>query len=90
MKLSWSRQADEDVSGIFDYIARDSPVYASRMVARIESAAISASNLPEAGAMVDEYNQPDLRQVLAGSYRIIYRMEPDQIVVLTVIHGARQ
>lgn len=90
MRTAWSRQAARDVSAIFDYIARDSRLYASRMVARIEAAALSASNLPEAGGLVDEYNQSDLRQVLAGPYRVIYRLESDQIVVLTVIHSARQ
>lgn len=90
MKLSWSRQAAEDVSSIYDYIVRDSRQYALRMIERIEAAAVSASNLPEAGSIVDEYNRADLRQVLAGPYRVIYRLEPDQIVVLTVIHSARQ
>jgi plasmid stabilization system protein ParE len=90
MNLAWSRKAAGDVSAIFDYIARDSRLYATRIVARIETAALSAANLPEAGSLVEEYNQSDLRQVLAGPYRIIYRLEPDQIVVLTVIHGARQ
>ncbi len=90
MKLAWSRKAAGDVSAIFDYIARDSRIYATRMVAKIENAALAASNQPESGSLVAEYSQPDMRQVLAGPYRIIYRLDADQIVILTVIHGARQ
>lgn len=90
MKLAWSRKAAGDVSAIFDYIARDSRIYATRMIARIEEAALAASNQPESGSPVEEHSHSDLRQVLAGPYRIIYRLESEQIVVLTVIHGARR
>ena len=39
--------------------------------------------------MVPEYEAPDIRELIERPYRIIYRVMPDQIDVLAVIHGAR-
>jgi plasmid stabilization system protein ParE len=40
--------------------------------------------------MVPEYESRDLRELLEGPYRIIYRVQPDQIDVLAVVHGAQR
>lgn len=37
-----------------------------------------------------EYNAPDLREVIEGSYRIIYRIKEKQIDVLAVVHSAQE
>jgi len=38
---------------------------------------------------VPEYDAEDIREVIKKPYRIIYRIKPDQIDVVAVIHGAR-
>jgi plasmid stabilization system protein ParE len=38
--------------------------------------------------MVPERNRDDLREVVHGSYRVIYRIDPDKIVILTVRHSS--
>lgn len=40
--------------------------------------------------MVPEYEQEDVREVLEGAYRIIYRILPQQIDVLAVVDSARE
>ncbi len=40
--------------------------------------------------MVLEYQLSDLREVIERPYRIIYRIKPDQIDVLAVLHSAQQ
>ena len=39
--------------------------------------------------MVPEADDENLREVFAYSYRIIYRVETDAVVVVAVIHGKR-
>ena len=39
--------------------------------------------------MVSEYQDPDIREVIEGSYRIIHAITDDEVRVLAVIHGAR-
>jgi plasmid stabilization system protein ParE len=46
-------------------------------------------SMPCLGAEVPEYADESIREVLFRSYRIIYRILPDRIDVLAVIHGAQ-
>ena len=41
------------------------------------------------GRVVPELGLQDLREILVGSYRVIYRVREDEVHVLTVHHGAR-
>jgi toxin ParE1/3/4 len=42
------------------------------------------------GHAVPEYQDPAIRQVLEGNYRIIYRVGEEGVEILAVIHAARQ
>jgi plasmid stabilization system protein ParE len=45
---------------------------------------------PESGRPVPELpDRPDLRVVIHDAYRVIYRVEPGRVSVLTVRHGRR-
>lgn len=39
--------------------------------------------------MVPELQRPDVREVIVGSYRVVYLVGPSVVHVLTVFHGAR-
>lgn len=47
---------------------------------------------PFAGRMVPEYELNEVREVIEGSYRIIYLIKEaeDQIEILAVIHSSRE
>ena len=45
---------------------------------------------PMSGRMVPEYELPDIREVIEGPYRIVYRIKPEQIDVLAVVHASRK
>ena len=45
--------------------------------------------MPHAGRLVPEFGRDDLREVLLGTYRIIYQVHTDEIWVVTVIEGHR-
>ena len=51
---------------------------------------LSPSSFHLRGRMVPEFQAEDIREVIERPYRIIYRIKPEQIDVLAVIHGARQ
>jgi plasmid stabilization system protein ParE len=42
---------------------------------------------PESGRMLPERPRNDLREVIHGPYRVIYRLDPEQVVILTVRHS---
>ena len=71
------------------YIARRSPRYADAMIQRIVDRSELLSQYPMIGAVVAEYDDEQLRELLEGPFRIIYRNLPDQVDVIAVIHAAR-
>ena len=45
--------------------------------------------LPESGWVVAEFNEPSVREIVYGNYRIIYRYRQRRVQILAVVHGAR-
>lgn len=82
MRVRWTDSARSQLRGIYDYISRDSPVYARRMVDRLTARSKKIGKMPLLGAVVPEYGLPDVREVLD-------RVKPRQVEILAVIHGAR-
>lgn len=89
MTISWAGPATRDLSSIRAYIAQDSEYYADRFIERIVGAVENLSTFPEMGRMVPEINVPDIRELLFHNYRIIYRLEANRVLVITVAHAAR-
>jgi toxin ParE1/3/4 len=88
-RLTWNAAALDDVDAAAAYIARDSPRYAAAFVRRIRDAARSLRTLSERGRMVPELGEPAVRELLVGSYRLIYEMHQREVIVLALVHGAR-
>lgn len=88
-EIRWSLTAGEDLREIEEYIARDSPVYAVRTVDRIVESVERLEMFPLSGRMVPEFEREDLREVIFGSYRIVYLVQEVTVTILRVVHGAR-
>ena len=88
MKVHWTDTAEGHLGAIYAYIAQDSPEYARRMVDRLTRRSQQIAEFPFSGRRVPEYDVDQIREVIEGSFRIIYHIKADQIDVLAVIHGA--
>lgn len=89
MTVHWTAGAVQQLRAIYDYIAQSSPQYAKRMVGRLTTRSDQIGVFPLSGRVVPEYQAPQVREVIEGSYRSIYHIKPDQIDVVAVIHGSR-
>jgi len=89
MIVHWTENAIEHLVNIYEYIAINSPTYGKKMVDRITRRSEQIAEHPLSGRKVPEYDAEDIRELIEKPYRIIYRIKPDQIDVLAVIHGAR-
>ena len=90
MRIVWSPLALERVNEAAEYIARDRPEAARRWVRSLFEAVRRLERFPESGRPVPELShRSELREVIHGAYRVIYRVEPGQVSVLTVRHGRR-
>ena len=88
-RITWCRQARADVASIREYIARDSPANAKRVVAAIEQAADLLADVPYGFRMIPEFQDPNRRETFVYEYRLIYRIEADRVRILRVVHGRR-
>src|SRR5262245_34381909 len=89
-KLLWSEQARQDLLDIRRYISRDNPRAASAFVNRLRRAAGRLRDFPEAGAVLAELDDPEVREIVHDGYRVVYRYAPKTVRILTVVHGARR
>jgi toxin ParE1/3/4 len=88
--ILWTDSARADLRVIHAFIAKDSRVYAKRMIDRIKKAVDRLKRFPGSGTQVHEWDRPDLREIMVGNYRVIYRLDEQSAVILTVIHAASQ
>ncbi|MDX2251534.1 MAG: type II toxin-antitoxin system RelE/ParE family toxin [Nitrospira sp.] len=87
--LVWTRRAIEDIQTIQRFIEKDSPHYAQLVGQQLIAAVERLATFPQSGRIVPEVNDPAVREVIQGSYRIVYRLIHSEIHVLTVHHAAR-
>ena len=63
--------------------------HASAVVAKIIRTTRILKQFPFAGRVVPEFEDESLRERFAYSYRIIYRVQEQTVIVAAVIHGKR-
>jgi len=88
-EVRWTLQAAGDLEAIADFIAADSAHYARLFVIDVLAAVERLVAFPSSGRIVPELNDPRVREILLGNYRIVYRLTGMVVEILTVYHGAR-
>ena len=88
-QIIWSPRSLRDVESIRDYIARDSPRVADLVVTRIIKAVERLRTFPESGRKVAERNDPEIREVIAAPYRVVYRLREGNVEIITVFRASR-
>jgi plasmid stabilization system protein ParE len=83
--------AREDLRDIVRYISRENAEGARRVGERILAAVEVLERMPELGRMVPERQDPQIREIIRGNYRIVYRVRegPPRIEIWRIWHGAR-
>ncbi len=89
MKLIWSPLAVKQVRDLVAYIALDKPSVAEQWANKIFSSVKRLIEHPDSGRIVSEINRKEIREIIQGSYRIIYKLKQDQILIL-IVKNSRQ
>ena len=87
-KLTFAPSAQQDLTDIFDHIARDKPLATAKWIDSIEEKCELIASTPEFGENRPEYGV-DIRSSVIGRYVIFYRTVDDGIEVVRVIPGDR-
>ena len=88
MKIVWSPQARRDLNRIVTLISQDKKAAAVRWAKTIEKKVFRLARFPKSGRVVPELRREEIREIVVGDYRVIYKLEKT-IAILTVFHGAR-
>src|SRR5712692_7497705 len=88
-EVRWTPQAADDLDAICLFIARDARQVAATFADRVLRATDRLVNNPGMGRVIPELGIQNIREIIVGSYRVIYRIRHDDIHLLTIHHGAR-
>jgi toxin ParE1/3/4 len=87
--VRWTYTSKLDLLQIYNYIAKDSVYYAKKVVNDIVDKSDYLASFPNIGRIVEEMDDNDLREVIAYSYRMIYRVVEDGVNILAIVHCKR-
>ena len=90
VQINWTLQATSDLKDIAEYISKDSKNYAKLQIVRIRFRTIILTSQLYSGRIVMEIGKNNIRELIEGNYRIIYKVVNDSRVdILTIHHSAR-
>lgn len=89
-EIRWTDQALSDIENIAEFIAKDSEMYARIQVERFFEETQILESFPLSGRVVPEFKNKQIREIIFGNYRIIYRIFSKSTVdILTIHHSSR-
>ena len=83
MKVRLRTQAFRKLDEIESFIAQDNPKRASAFLDLLLEKGDLIGSFPDMGRVVPELYQPEIREILVGNYRIVYRRTAAHIEILT-------
>jgi len=89
LPVVWRAQAEDDLADITEYINERNPQAAERLAAALRA---STEPLPQNPLMYRKSDRiPGCREIVVQSnYIVIYRVYPDRIRIMRVVHGRRR
>lgn len=85
MQIIWSPLTIDRATEIAEYISLDNPTAAQDWIDTIFGKVTTLETSSQIGRIVPE--RKEIREIIYGNYRIIYRIEKTSISILTIRHG---
>lgn len=85
----WTDEAYSALDEALSYIVQRSPQGARSLLQLALEVGASLSTMSDRGRVVPEQDDPAIREVLVGRYRLLYEVSPAEVRILTLLHGAR-
>jgi len=88
-RVGWTESAWQELEAAAEYIARDSPHFASALIREAQLASQSLKKFPQRGRIVPELRDASVREIFVKRYRLIYEIGSNRVMILSFLHGAR-
>lgn len=89
MRVVWTEQAWRRLSEIEEFIARDRPAAAAKLIDKLVDRGDALGNHPDRGRKLPEIPASSLRELVVDYDRIVYRKTASAVEILTVFEGHR-
>lgn len=90
MKIIWTLRAAGQLEAQVKRIEADHPLAAAVLVKRVGKALDQVARLPLSGHRFPEFPGEQAREVVLAPLRMIYRVEHDRVVILSIKHCREQ
>ena len=88
----WTQTAIEDLDDIINYIANDSIESSKKIFYQIKKKSENLKTFPNRGRIIPElkyHNIETYREIIIDPWRLFYRIEKNNVYVLSIIDGRR-
>jgi toxin ParE1/3/4 len=89
VNVAWTTLAEDQAADAFANIAAERSSAALKWFERLVEGVGSLSLMPDLGRMVPEAGRETIRELLVQPYRVVYRRDDDEVLILTVQHERR-
>jgi toxin ParE1/3/4 len=90
VKIVWTKISLQDIKEIYDYIAEDSIRYGVITINKIYQQVQLIKRNPYLARIVPELNEENIREIISGNYRIVFKIiDPKLVHILRIYHSAR-
>lgn len=89
-RVTWSLKARLELAEVWNYIKRESKANALQVLREIGAAARRLNEHPFSGRMVPEWRRPAVRELIVGSYRMMYSIQDGEVIIFSVRHSRRR
>ena len=90
--IVWAKTAENDLRGIIESIAKDSPAQAVKILHQIKRATSSLYHSPNRGRIIPELQEQGVlqyRELIISPWRVMYRISGKTVLVLSVLDSRR-
>lgn len=84
MRVRWSKRALRQVVDAASYVLRDRALPTLHWADELIGAMWNVGEFPESGRVVPEIGNPRVREIIHRDVRVIYRIDPAELVVMMV------
>jgi addiction module RelE/StbE family toxin len=88
-EVRWTEQAVSDLQAIREFITRDSPRYGRLVAERLFNATERLETFPLSGRIVPDLGRDDVREIIVGEYRLVYKIPAGAAIMLTIFRSSR-
>ena len=92
LKIHYLSIAEKDITNIIDYINKDNPNAALKLIDKIDSRIKELRNFPEIGKIPSDQRLKKLgyRILIIDNYLVFYVIKNQEIEIRRILHGKRK